>query len=153
MNKPGNDGNSVAVLLAIIAFGFLFANLLIPYRDTLWGIKQNLISWSVGNRYQGWLGLYHYYLNHQNITAAKNIDKKIAPEDSIALKTLYYPEYIAKEINILQFKKNKTITDWIKLAQLQVKINLFSQAKNSLQQASLVDPINDDVQRLSLLLK
>ncbi|MCL4384155.1 hypothetical protein M1116_01765 [Patescibacteria group bacterium] len=132
-------------LVVIILVGL---NLYLKKTDPLYSLRRQLISLSRGDRYQGYLSLYRYYLENNNLPSARLIAAKLDPGDIKTLETDYYPEVIARAINELIYKNNKTPDDWVEIARLQAKIGLNKEAKESLKTAHLLDPVRDDLETL-----
>ena len=137
-------------LLVIVLIGL---NLYFKKTDPLYTFRRQLISLSTGDRYQGYLSLYRYYLENHDLKSAKLIEAKLDPVDIKSLESDFYPETIAKTINEKLFKPSKTADDWVEIAKLQVKIGLTKNAQESLKNAHLTDPLRDDIDQLYLQFK
>ena len=116
--------------------------------DATFPIRVQLVSLSPAQRYQGWLSLYRYYVEKHQLTLAKTIEPLLNNEDTAALKSEYYPEEIARTLNVLQYQTNKTPENWIEIAKLQLKMGLTSQAKETLRFAHEKDLIREDLEKL-----
>ena len=143
----------IIIPLITVAVIILAVNLYFKSTDPLMPLRRQLISLSTGERYQGYFGLYRYYLENHDIASARLIEPKLDSNDIRLLQTDYYPELIAKSINELLYKKEKTAEDWVDIARLQSKIGLATDAKLSLKNASRLDPVRDDLEQLYLQFK
>ena len=141
------------ILAVIIALFFFVVTVFVvrPF-DSVALLRFRTFSLSVGERRQAWLALYRHYLDSSDFVTAKQIEPHLDPFDAATLKSEYYPELLAARLNQLIYKSDKTPEDWMEIAKYQLKLGLLSQAKESLRQASLLDPLRDDIHQLYLQL-
>lgn len=128
----------------------LFLNIIntLTSTDPFVQAKKQMWSLSKGDRYYAKLKLWYLYAQKGDWIHADKVGSKLDIKDLAFYKSNHDPREIQKTITSLINQKDKTIDDWIHLAQLQLILNQKKEALNSLDQACQLDPIRDDLNKL-----
>lgn len=110
--------------------------------------KRLMLSFSQGDKYYGTLRLWYFYAQKSDWVAANKLQSRLDANDISFYKSNNYPQEIQKKITSLNNQKNKTINDWVQLAQFQLRLNQKKEAISSLDKARQIDPIRDDLNKL-----
>jgi hypothetical protein len=105
-------------------------------------------SLSAGDRYYGRLSLWYYYARQGDWTNAHLLESQLDPADISAYKKIHDPSELKKYLNELETKADKTVEDWLELAQVQNLLGKKSEAVTSVSRAFALDPLRDDISRI-----
>jgi hypothetical protein len=134
------------IFLALLCLGNLLISFFHP--NPVLSYDRQLSSLSVGDRYFGHLSLWYYFAQKGDWTNAHSLESKLDPVDIAAYKNSHDPGELKKYVNSLEIKPNKTVEDWLELAQVQYLLGKNQEAVKSTGNAFSLDPIRDDLARI-----
>lgn len=136
----------VIMFLLLICFFNLYSSLFRPNPVLSYQIQMS--SLSAGDRYYGRLSLWYYFAQKGDWINAHLLESQLDPVDIASYKNSHDPTELKKYLNNLEVKPNKTVEDWLELAQIQNLLGKKAEAVNSVGKAFALDPIRDDVSRI-----
>lgn len=136
----------IIVFLSFLCLYNLLISILHP--NPILSYDRQISSLSAGDRYYGRLSLWHYFAKKGDWTNAHTLESQLDSVDIAAYKNNHDPIELKKYVNILETKSNKTVEDWLELAQVQYLLGKTNEAVKSTGNALALDPLRDDVARI-----
>lgn len=126
-------------------FGVAVLFLVLPF--VLISNKKNF-SFSKGDIYFSRLNSWFSLAKKGDWQGAKNLESKLDPSDIQSFKIRFFPGELQKKFDRLLAKENKTVEDWMELAQIQISLGKKQEAQNSVLQAHKIDPVRTDIENI-----
>ena len=138
---------SVIILLLI---GFTLANIFYSFnnkRNEEIGLKLGLLTLSKGENYFNKLKLWYFYAKNEKWDEARKLEKQIDTIDVEKYKLENDPIELKKQLEEMVVNA-KSSDDWIKVAKVQLKLKMETEAKESIGKAFESDLARDDISKL-----
>ncbi len=116
--------------------------------DPITRAKIRTLSLSRGDRYYYTLHLWYLLTDIGDWDSASKLEIFLDPADTAYNLAQNSPSALKKRLNNLTAKSDKSVEDWIELAQVQIRLGKTVPAINSLTQAQTLDPIRDDISKM-----
>ena len=104
-----------------------------------------MLSPSKGDRYFGRLLLWQTFVKAERWPQAQLLESQLNSTDLAYYQSIYYPQNLKKQLNQLTVKSKKSIEDYVKIAQIEQKLNSPADALSSMMKARDFDPIRPDL--------
>ncbi len=130
-------------LIVVLFLSNLFLVIVFPTPYTQ--ARLSMLSLSKGDRYSGRLLLWQTYVKAQAWDKAKDLSRQLNPIDLAYYQSIYFPANLKKELNQLTVKPDKSIEDYIRLAQLYQNLGDSSSALSAIKTARQIDPVRQDL--------
>jgi hypothetical protein len=131
--------------LAIFVFNIFTVK---KYQDPLNKYKLMVSSMSHGDSYYGRLQMWYYFAKLGDWSTAAKLEPNLEQVDYLDYKINHQPEMLQKQIDTIVTLKDKTINDYIELAQLYAQKGDNKAAFNAIKEAHTLDPIRTDIEKL-----
>lgn len=136
----------IIIFLLFLCLFNLYSSLFRPNQVLSYQLQMS--SLSPGDRYYGRLSLWYYYAKKGDWVNAHLLESQLDSVDIAAYKNTHDPSQLKKYLNNLLIRSNKTVEDWLEIAQIQNLLGKKSEAVDSVNKARILDPIRDDISRI-----
>lgn len=138
--------HSVIIILSLLLLINTLNTLFFP--DSLFRLKKNLFSLSVGQSYFSRINLINYFAVSGNWDKVEKLAKKVDPADTLVILANYHPDKQKNRLNQLIYKSNKNAEDYVQIAKIYFQLGDLTQSLENLNLARQSDPIREDLQNL-----
>jgi hypothetical protein len=98
--------------------------------------------------YLGRLKLWYLLVQNNDWTSASTLESKLNQSQIENYKSTHQPSELQKKLSELMNNSNKTVDNYLEIAQVESILGLSNQAIDSIKKAHQLDPIRSDVDRL-----
>lgn len=140
----------IRTIIILMLIGFTMANFFYSFsnkRNEEVRLKFGLLTLSKGENYFNRLKLWYFYAKNEKWDEAKKMEKLLDMKDIEKYKFENDPIELKKQLEEMRLNA-KNPDDWVKMAKVQLKLKMETEAKESIVKAFETDLVRDDISKL-----